>query len=280
VHAFRDTFRVNLVHVDAEERNSRFWRAVDDPRRSATSSARSSGRSSSKRPRSSRAWMARAGHLYPDVIESGNKHARRSRAITNSSRSRRRALRPHRALKALFRRGPGGRHRAGLPDEIVTGSRPGPRLSRSASSVTSARQARQASAGPTRSCARRSPSGTPIASLAVLRGAARHQVASTAHGDERTYENPIIIRAVSFSRCMTADWPPSDELLARMSNRIINEVDGHQPRRVRHHEQASALIECGVGRCTVASHSTDDAKDRIGSTREDRRDRTARWCSC
>jgi GMP synthase (glutamine-hydrolysing) len=46
-------------------------------------------------------------------------------------------------------------------------------------------------------------------------------------GDERTYENPIIIRAVTSDDAMTADWArlPYD-LLETMSNRIINEVRG------------------------------------------------------
>ena len=46
-------------------------------------------------------------------------------------------------------------------------------------------------------------------------------------GDERTYANPIIIRAVTSDDAMTADWArlPYD-LLETMSNRIINEVDG------------------------------------------------------
>jgi len=46
-------------------------------------------------------------------------------------------------------------------------------------------------------------------------------------GDERTYAYPIIIRAVTSDDAMTADWArlPHD-LLERMSNRIINEVDG------------------------------------------------------
>lgn len=46
-------------------------------------------------------------------------------------------------------------------------------------------------------------------------------------GDERTYGRPIIIRAVTSEDAMTADWArlPHD-LLDRMSNRIINEVDG------------------------------------------------------
>lgn len=46
-------------------------------------------------------------------------------------------------------------------------------------------------------------------------------------GDERTYAYPIIIRAVTSDDAMTADWArlPYD-LLERLSNRIINEVDG------------------------------------------------------
>ncbi len=46
-------------------------------------------------------------------------------------------------------------------------------------------------------------------------------------GDARTYEYPIVIRAVTSDDAMTADWArlPYD-LLERVSNRIINEVPG------------------------------------------------------
>ena len=46
-------------------------------------------------------------------------------------------------------------------------------------------------------------------------------------GDERTYGWPIIIRAVTSEDAMTADWArlPYD-VLERMSQRIINEVEG------------------------------------------------------
>jgi GMP synthase (glutamine-hydrolysing) len=46
-------------------------------------------------------------------------------------------------------------------------------------------------------------------------------------GDERTYENVCAIRAVTSTDGMTADWYnfPS-EVLAKISNRIINEVRG------------------------------------------------------
>jgi len=46
-------------------------------------------------------------------------------------------------------------------------------------------------------------------------------------GDERTYENVIALRAVDSMDGMTADWVRLPyELLEKLSNRIINEVDG------------------------------------------------------
>lgn len=46
-------------------------------------------------------------------------------------------------------------------------------------------------------------------------------------GDERTYENVGVVRAVTSQDGMTADWARlPDDLLARISNRIINEVRG------------------------------------------------------
>jgi GMP synthase (glutamine-hydrolysing) len=46
-------------------------------------------------------------------------------------------------------------------------------------------------------------------------------------GDERTYGNPVIVRAVTSEDAMTADWArlPYD-VLERIANRIINEVPG------------------------------------------------------
>jgi GMP synthase (glutamine-hydrolysing) len=46
-------------------------------------------------------------------------------------------------------------------------------------------------------------------------------------GDNRTYEEVIVLRAVSTDDFMTADWArlPYD-LLARVSSRIVNEVKG------------------------------------------------------
>ncbi len=46
-------------------------------------------------------------------------------------------------------------------------------------------------------------------------------------GDQRTYENIVAIRAVTSKDAMTADWAKlPHKLLGRISNRIINEVNG------------------------------------------------------
>jgi GMP synthase (glutamine-hydrolysing) len=55
---------------------------------------------------------------------------------------------------------------------------------------------------------------TPLRSVGVM-------------GDGRTYANVVAVRAVSTSDFMTADWArlPHD-LLARIANRLVNEVPG------------------------------------------------------
>ncbi len=46
-------------------------------------------------------------------------------------------------------------------------------------------------------------------------------------GDNRTYDEVIVLRAVTTSDFMTADWARlPDDLLARVSSRIVNEVRG------------------------------------------------------
>jgi GMP synthase (glutamine-hydrolysing) len=46
-------------------------------------------------------------------------------------------------------------------------------------------------------------------------------------GDGRTYENPVIVRAVTSEDAMTADWARlPDDVLDRISSRIVREVPG------------------------------------------------------
>ena len=75
-------------------------------------------------------------------------------------------------------------------------------------------------------------------------------------GDGRTYENVVALRAVQTSDFMTADWAPlPHDLLARVSNRIINEgpginrvaydISSKPPRRSSGNEKA--LFSCRAG---------------------------------
>jgi len=46
-------------------------------------------------------------------------------------------------------------------------------------------------------------------------------------GDSRTYDEVIALRAVTTTDFMTADWARlPDDVLARVSSRIVNEVPG------------------------------------------------------
>ena len=66
-------------------------------------------------------------------------------------------------------------------------------------------------------------------------------------GDNRTYADVIALRAVTTDDFMTADWArlPYD-LLARISNRIVNEVAGVNQSRVRHHAKAAGNDRVGM----------------------------------
>ena len=66
-------------------------------------------------------------------------------------------------------------------------------------------------------------------------------------GDGRTYDFVCALRAVTSTDGMTADFYPFDmNFLGRAATRIINEVRGHQPRRLRRDEQAAGDDRVGV----------------------------------
>jgi len=230
VHTFRDTFHVNLVHVDAEDRYLTLLAGVDDPEAKRRIIGEEFWQIFFEEATTLEGvkWLAQ-GTLYPDVIESGNKHAAKIKSHHN--------LIPFpegvhfdliEPLKALFKdevRAVGSE--LGLPDEIVHRQPfPGPGLAvRIIGDITHAKleKLRLADAIVREEIGEWDTGREVWQYFAVLPDIKSVGVM----GDERTYENPIIIRAVASADAMTADWArlPHD-LLAKMSNRIINEVDG------------------------------------------------------
>lgn len=169
------------------------------------------------------------GTLYPDVIESGSKHAAKIKSHHNvgglPDDMEFELVEP---LRALFKdevRAVGTE--LGLPDEIVWRQPfPGPGLGvRIIGEVTPDKVAvlQEADAIVREEIANAGLEREIWQAFAVLPDIRSVGVM----GDERTYGWPIIIRAVTSEDAMTADWArlPYD-LLETMSSRIINEVAG------------------------------------------------------
>jgi GMP synthase (glutamine-hydrolysing) len=230
VHTFRDHFHVNLIHVDAEDRFLGLLDGVTDPERKRHIIGEEFWKVFFEEATTLEGveFLAQ-GTLYPDVIESGNKTAAKIKSHHN--------LIPFppgvhfdliEPLKALFKdevRAVGAE--LGLPDEIVHRQPfPGPGLAvRIIGEITREKldTLRLADAIVREEIAAWDTERAVWQYFAVLPDIRSVGVM----GDERTYGHPIIIRAVASADAMTADWArlPHD-LLAKMSNRIINEVEG------------------------------------------------------
>ena len=173
------------------------------------------------------------GTLYPDVIESrGPERPNAARIKTHHNVG---GLPDHmkfelvEPLRYLFKdetRAVG--EELGLPDEVVWRQPfPGPGLAvRILGEVTRGRleMLRMADA----------ITLEELGTAELLRGATQQAFAVLlpvrsvgVMGDERTYEHAIVVRAVTTEDYMTADWARLEhELLARISNRVVNEVPG------------------------------------------------------
>jgi GMP synthase (glutamine-hydrolysing) len=230
VRVFRDQFKIDLVHVDAEDRYLDLLAGVTDPELK-------------RRIIGEEFWKVffdeattlegvkylAQGTLYPDVIESGNKTAAKIKSHHNlipfPEGVHFELIEP---LKALFKdevRAVGAE--LGLPDHIVHRQPfPGPGLAvRIIGAITHEKLEllRLADAIVREEIGAWDTDREVWQYFAVLPDIRSVGVM----GDERTYGHPIIIRAVSSADAMTADWARlPHELLAKMSNRIINEVDG------------------------------------------------------
>ncbi|MGI9605262.1 MAG: glutamine-hydrolyzing GMP synthase [Acidimicrobiales bacterium] len=169
------------------------------------------------------------GTLYPDVIESGTSHAAKIKSHHNvGGLPEDMDFELVEPLRALFKdevRAVGSE--LGLPDEIVWRQPfPGPGLGvRIIGEVTPDRVARLQEAD---AIVREEIHFAGLEreiwqAFAVLPGINSVGVM----GDERTYADAVIVRAVTSEDAMTADWARLPyELLDRMSSRIINEVGG------------------------------------------------------
>jgi GMP synthase (glutamine-hydrolysing) len=174
------------------------------------------------------AYLAQ-GTLYPDVIESGTSAAAMIKSHHNvGGLPAEMALELIEPLRLLFKdevRAIG--EELGLPEEIVWRQPfPGPGLAvRIVGAVTPERATiLRAADAVVLDEVRRAGMGHELwQSFAVLPAVRAVGVM----GDERTYEYPIVVRAVTSDDAMTADWARLPyELLERISSRIINEVDG------------------------------------------------------
>ena len=230
VETFGDHFQVPLVHVEASERFLAQLAGVTDPETKRMRIGETFIRVFEEESRSlDDARFLVQGTLYSDVIESGSKHRRQDQVAPQ----RRRPARGHgsRAVRAAAlalqgrgaprRRGARPARRDGLAPAV-----PGPGLAiRIIGEVTSERLEilRHADAVIREEIRRAGLEREIWQSFAVLPAIKSVGVM----GDARTYEYPIILRAVTSEDAMTADWArlPYD-LLERISSRVINEVSG------------------------------------------------------
>jgi len=232
VSTFRDSFKINLVHIDASRRFLDALRGVADPelKRKRIGAEFIAVFEEEARRLGEIPWLAQ-GTLYPDVIESVSFKGPSATIKTHHNvgglptKMRFRLLEP---LRELFK--DEVRHVGellGLPADIVWRQPfPGPGLAiRVLGEVTPERldllreadavvQEEVRAAGLERELWQAFAVLLPVKTVGVM-------------GDFRTYAHVVALRAVMSQDAMTADWArlPYD-LLGKISSRIINEVKG------------------------------------------------------
>ena len=227
---FRSQFHVDLVHVKAADRFFSVLDGVTDPEKKRKAIGETFIRIFEEVAREVEdARFLVQGTLYPDIIESGTRDAATIKSHHNvGGLPADMAFELVEPLRLLFKdevRAVG--EELGLPEEIVWRQPfPGPGLAvRIIGEVTPerARILRAADAIVLEEIRRAGLYRELWQSFAVLLTVRSVGVM----GDGRTYAHPIVIRAVTSDDAMTADWARlPDELLERLSTRIINEVDG------------------------------------------------------
>ncbi|HEX9856308.1 MAG TPA: glutamine-hydrolyzing GMP synthase [Acidimicrobiia bacterium] len=228
---FRRHFRVNLIHVKAEDRFLDALEGVTDPEQKRMIIGETFIRvfesvAASDVPD---ARFLVQGTLYPDVIESGTKDAAKIKSHHNvgglPEDMHFDLVEP---LRDLFKdevRAIG--EELGLPEEIVWRQPfPGPGLAvRIIGEVTRERlDILRAADAIVLEEIKRAGLGRDLWQFFGVLPAVR---SVGVQGDGRTYEYPLVVRAVTSDDAMTADWARLPyEVLERISNRVINEVSG------------------------------------------------------
>lgn len=226
-------FKINLRCVDAQNEFLDKLRGVADPEKKRRIIGREFIKVFERQAKKAGGIKFLAqGTLYPDVIESRSAFGGPSATIKTHHNvgglPRKMHLKLIEPLKDLFKDEVRQLGKAlGMPDEVIWRQPfPGPGLAvRIIGGVTKARLdiLREADyivieeirrAGLYRKLWQSFAVFLPVKSVGIM-------------GDERTYENVAVLRAVTSQDAMTADWARIPyELLGRISNRIINEVKG------------------------------------------------------
>ncbi|HEY1126545.1 MAG TPA: glutamine-hydrolyzing GMP synthase [Actinomycetota bacterium] len=227
---FARHFRVPLVHVKAADRFLAKLAGVTDPELKRKVIGEEFIRVFEEAAAPFEARFLVQGTLYPDVIESGSRTAARIKSHHNvGGLPEDMEFELVEPLRDLFKdevREVG--EELGLPHEVVRRQPfPGPGLAvRIVGEVRPDRIAvvRAADAIVNEEIRRAGLHHELWQCFAVLLGDIR---SVGVMGDGRTYEHPVVIRAVTSEDAMTADWARlPDEVLDRISSRVIAEVPG------------------------------------------------------
>ncbi len=227
---FRRHFRINLIHVRAQERFLGRLQGVTDPEVKRKTIGEEFIRVFEEvASRLEDTPFLVQGTLYPDIIESGTRDAARIKSHHNvgglPEDMQFTLVEP---LRNLFKdevRAVG--EELGLPEEIVWRQPfPGPGLAiRIIGEITAEKLhiLREADAIVIEEIKRAGLYREIWQSFAILPDVRTVGVM----GDERTYAYPVVLRAVTSEDAMTADWARLPyEVLERISSRIISEVPG------------------------------------------------------
>ena len=227
---FARHFRVPLVHVKAAERFLAKLAGVTDPEQKRKVIGEEFIRVFEEAAAPFGARFLVQGTLYPDVIESGSRTAAKIKSHHNvGGLPEDMDFELVEPLRDLFKdevREVG--EELGLPEEVVRRQPfPGPGLAvRIVGEVTRDRLAvvRAADAIVNEEIRRAGLHHELWQCFAVLLGDIR---SVGVMGDGRTYEHPVVIRAVTSEDAMTADWARlPNEVVDRIASRVIAEVPG------------------------------------------------------